>query len=174
MAHSLPRFPNRLMTIRNHPLFLGVLGMLSLPIVVTLLAFNTLATTPADEIVAGTPLVQTQTPAAAVTAVAPANNLAATPIPPRDPNPIYRAGLDAFAAGEYALAETRFREALTIAPETADLHNSLGLALRQQGRLDEAVDALQTAVSELGQALKLKKAVVELKAAAQRNGHTHE
>lgn len=34
--------------------------------------------------------------------------------------------------------------------------------------------ALQTAVSELGQALKLKKAVVELTAAQSGNGHTHE
>jgi len=54
-------------------------------------------------------------------------------------NALRRAGFD-----DRALAE--FREAVRLAPRSAEAHTSLGAALARQGRLEEATEALQTAV----------------------------
>jgi len=49
-------------------------------------------------------------------------------------------------AGEYARAERLVRDALVLAPENPEAYNLLGLALKNQGRPEEAVSAYRRAV----------------------------
>jgi Tfp pilus assembly protein PilF len=48
--------------------------------------------------------------------------------------------------GRYAQAEAAYRQALTLAPDVATIHTSLGLVLARQERLDEGVAELERAV----------------------------
>lgn len=49
--------------------------------------------------------------------------------------------------GDPAGGETMVREALAVQADNPDFHNNLGLCLRMQGRLDEAIDAYRQALS---------------------------
>ncbi len=105
----------------NRWLILGIGGMLLLPLVVSILAFTTLARTAPDALVVEPDLVVTPSP-----------NYSATPYNPNEP---YRAGIAAYQAGEYGQAESYLREAIVLAPNEADIYNSLGLVLMEQNRL---------------------------------------
>src|SRR2546427_12831931 len=50
-------------------------------------------------------------------------------------------------AGEYAAAERAFRQVLEAAPDSAVARSKLGVALAQQGRLDEAIAEFSKALS---------------------------
>lgn len=118
----------------NRWLLAGLAGMLVLPFVVTMMAFFTLASTDTAVLAIGTPLVITPS----------------TPPQPSstpDVNAIYVAGISAFESGNYDLAEVQLKSALALAPDEAELHNSLGLILARQNRFLEAVSAYETAVS---------------------------
>jgi hypothetical protein len=52
----------------------------------------------------------------------------------KTPDFLYHDGITAYKMGHYELAEVRFQEALSRMPESAILHNKLGMALAQQGR----------------------------------------
>ena len=119
----------------NRRYLLAVAALLSLPALLTLLAFVVLLTTPTDAMSIGTPLVVTPTAAAP-----------ATPIPATNPDALVQAGLAAYEAGEFALAEQHFRSALELAPGEAVLHNALGMSLAQQNRTDEAISAYQASM----------------------------
>ena len=121
----------------NRWLLFGLGSMLILPLIVTVMAFTTLASTEVADLVAGTPLVITPTATAPRVTPTSAPNL----------NAIYEAGTAAFQTGDLALAEALFTEAVSLAPDEADLHNSLGLALARQNRLREAVAVYETAVT---------------------------
>jgi tetratricopeptide (TPR) repeat protein len=114
---------------------LAIAALLSLPAVLTLLAFGALVTTPLDALAIGTPLVVTPT------ATAPA-----TLIPAANPDALVQAGLAAYEAGDFALAEQQFRSASRLAPDEAVLHNALGMALAQQNRTGEAIAAYQASI----------------------------
>lgn len=51
------------------------------------------------------------------------------------------------AAGDLGNAESRYRMAIAVAPESAGAHVALGFVLHQQGRLDEARRSLEKALS---------------------------
>ena len=59
----------------------------------------------------------------------------------------FQAGLEATQAQNYEVAEARFRECVTLAPENARAWSNLGLVLLLQKRLDEAEEALQRALA---------------------------
>lgn len=148
-------FPNRRMA-------LAYLALLLPPLIMTLLAFATLARVDESEIVVGEPLD-------------------ATPTPPPDPLDYFQEGMAQQEAGNFAAAETAFRAALAIdpqlapvynalgglyvaqqrpseaiplyrqatqlEPETAEFWRNLGIVLANQGQADEGVAALETAVT---------------------------
>jgi tetratricopeptide (TPR) repeat protein len=114
---------------------LAIAALLGLPAVLTLLAFGVLVTTPLDAMSIGAPLVVTPTAAPPATA-----------LPPANPDALVQAGLAAYMAGDFALAEQHFRSAIGLAPGEATLHNALGMALAQQNRTDEAVAAYQASI----------------------------
>jgi len=60
---------------------------------------------------------------------------------------LFRAGNAAQAAGDYAEAERIFREVIRQQPESGAAYNNLGIALYDQGRLDEAIAAYETAIN---------------------------
>ena len=49
--------------------------------------------------------------------------------------------------GRFVMAEAAYRRALELAPNTASFHTALGLVLARQGRLEEALSALERAVA---------------------------
>lgn len=117
----------------------GIALLLALPVVVTILAFASLMTTDVSDLAIGTPLVITPTafPGSASTESAAAmEGLEAA----------YQEGLDAYARGDYSAAAAAFRFVLdnSTAP-AATVHQSLGLALMQQGELETAVLAFEAA-----------------------------
>jgi tetratricopeptide (TPR) repeat protein len=148
-------FPNRRMT-------LAYLALLLPPLIMTLLAFATLARVDESEIVVGEPLD-------------------ATPTPPPDPLDYFQEGVAQQEAGNFAAAEAAYRAALEIdpqlapvynalgglyvawqrpseaislyrqatqlEPETGDYWRNLGIMLANQGQIDKAVAALETAVA---------------------------
>jgi tetratricopeptide (TPR) repeat protein len=116
---------------------LGIALLFILPAIVTVMAFFTLAAADPADIVAGTPLAVTPTTLPDTV----------TPLAQPDPNEIYRAAVAAYESGNYVLAEERFRAALVLAPGDANLHNSLGLTLVQQGRPEEAIAEYEMAVT---------------------------
>lgn len=54
-------------------------------------------------------------------------------------------GAEAYGEADYAEAEKHFREALKIAPDLAELHFNLGLALQKGGNVTEAASEFQRA-----------------------------
>lgn len=119
--------------------FQGILLFLALPAIVTVLAFASLLTTDVSEMAIGTPLVVRATETAAATA---------KPSPTAvDLETLYAAGLTAYQAGDFSAAEMAFREVLLGAPDSAVVHNSLGMALAQQGRLEEAAQEYAAATA---------------------------
>lgn len=66
-------------------------------------------------------------------------------VDPMDPESIYRAGQEAFVAGESDRAAEHFRTALRMKP-SAKLWHALGDALMTQGRFGEAAEAFESAV----------------------------
>src|SRR5580698_4716897 len=54
-------------------------------------------------------------------------------------------GFDLISQHEAANAEAAFRQAIDIQPEAEAAHRGLGIALRDQGRFDEAFRELKTA-----------------------------
>jgi Flp pilus assembly protein TadD len=55
------------------------------------------------------------------------------------------AGRDRLKQGQIKAAVEKFREAVRLAPDNAQAHQQLGLALRRQGAVSEARIALETA-----------------------------
>lgn len=113
---------------------------MSLPFVVTGLAFQTLATIEDDELHVGTPLVAVSPPAVAT--ITP--ELVVIEV---DLNIQHEAAMHAYEVGEYRSAERQFRELIELIPEAHGLYNDLALTLIQQGRFTEAVTALKVAIS---------------------------
>lgn len=147
-------FPNRRTA-------LAYLALLLPPLIMTLLAFVTLARVDKTEIVGGEPLD-------------------ATPTPPPDPLSYFQEGVAQQAAGHFAAAEQAYRAALAIDPTLAPVHNALGslyvawqrpleaipyyrqatqlepetaefwrnlgIVLANQGQIDAGIMALETAV----------------------------
>jgi tetratricopeptide (TPR) repeat protein len=71
------------------------------------------------------------------------------PSPVREPPEVVRLrhqGLMLFRRGQLAQAEDRLRQALTLLPDDAELHNNLGTVLAGQGRLTEALPCFDEAV----------------------------
>jgi tetratricopeptide (TPR) repeat protein len=64
---------------------------------------------------------------------------------PEAASPHYNLGAQLFRSGEYAAAERHFRTALERNPN-AQTHGGLGLVLWKQGRVDEAIASLHTAI----------------------------
>lgn len=60
---------------------------------------------------------------------------------------VYLTGRAAYEAGEFGLAEARFRAALAQDYNRPTWHNALGLSLAKQGRATEAIEAYETALS---------------------------
>ena len=87
-----------------------------------------------DQLYVGDQLVTTPVAAAASTVETP------------DVASLYHDGINAYEMARYDLAEARFREALTLFPESATLHNKLAMTLMQQDRSLEAVLAYQRAI----------------------------
>ncbi|MBI3581413.1 MAG: tetratricopeptide repeat protein [Nitrospinae bacterium] len=56
-------------------------------------------------------------------------------------------GAEAYGEADYAEAEKHFREAIKIAPDLAELHFNLGLALQKGGNEAEAASEFQRAKS---------------------------
>ncbi len=71
---------------------------------------------------------------------------ATTPLDP-DAEAPFQEGMDLFAAGDYASAANRFQTALEKAPDHPVILVNLGTALYRLNRVEEALDALGTAVS---------------------------
>lgn len=65
------------------------------------------------------------------------------------PNPehVYLTARAAYEAGEFGLAEARFRAALAQDYNRPNWHNGMGLALAKQGRAAEAIEAYELALS---------------------------
>jgi tetratricopeptide (TPR) repeat protein len=81
-----------------------------------------------------------------------AGAIAATPVVARaqavldKPHHILGQGVSLVVAGRYADAERKLREALRENPSMPEGHYNLGVALREQGRNDEAIAELQEAL----------------------------
>lgn len=58
----------------------------------------------------------------------------------------YRAGNRALERGEAAQAVPEFERAARLLPEQSEIHNHLGMALAQSGRVDDAVREFERAV----------------------------
>ncbi|MBT8434804.1 MAG: tetratricopeptide repeat protein, partial [Gammaproteobacteria bacterium] len=56
-------------------------------------------------------------------------------------------GNSAYAKGEYAVAESAYRDALQIEPEKAEAWNNLAYALAQLGRHEASIDAINRALT---------------------------
>ncbi len=117
----------------------GILMLMSLPVIVTLIAFASLLTTDVSDLAIGTPLVITPTPFVE-------NNLFLVE-DLSNIEEVYKAGLEAFENGDYRGAVSAFQTVLEIAPEAAVVHTSLGLALVQMGELEAAAAAFEIAAS---------------------------
>ncbi len=72
---------------------------------------------------------------------------AATQRWPDDATARFGLGNAHFAAGEYRVAETQYREVLAKAPDLIAVQNNLALSLAHQHRFDEALDLLDAAQS---------------------------
>lgn len=64
-----------------------------------------------------------------------------------DPYSFLRAGMSNERTGDHKGAERAFRRGIELAPDDAELHNSLGWTLFQDGRSDEAVAEYQRALA---------------------------
>lgn len=60
---------------------------------------------------------------------------------------VYLTGRAAYEAGEFGLAEARFRAALAQDYNRPNWHNGLGLSLAKQGRAAEAIEAYEIALT---------------------------
>lgn len=60
---------------------------------------------------------------------------------------LYQDGVNAYKMARYEQAESRFRNALTLFPNSAILHNKLGMALMEQDRTLEAALAFKKAIT---------------------------
>ena len=58
----------------------------------------------------------------------------------------YDQGVEFLKERQFALAETKFRKAITLRPNYPDALNNLGLALRMQGKLEESVTVYRSAL----------------------------
>ena len=67
--------------------------------------------------------------------------------PSADLDFLYHDGINAYEMARYEVAEARFRDALNLFPESATLHNKLGLTLVEQDRHLEAVLAYRRAIA---------------------------
>lgn len=108
----------------------GLVLYMMLPVVVGLVAFAELAA-PKNGVPRPTPTIN-------------AARVAQNRVRAED---LYRSGATAFHAGDYATAVAKFREALRLTPSNGSWHNSLGLALAGQGRIDEAETEYQAAIA---------------------------
>jgi Flp pilus assembly protein TadD len=113
----------------NRWLLVGLSAMLLLPLVMTLMAFGTLAATPTDQLVAGTPLVLTVEREVTPTVI---------PTPTLDPDALFSMGITAYRTGDLVRAEEQLRATLLLVPGEAAVHNALGLVLAAGGRAREA------------------------------------
>jgi Flp pilus assembly protein TadD len=95
-----------------------------------------------------------------------------------DAKPFLDAGETHLHAGEYAAAERAFRDAVAAVPDSPLAHSKLGVALAQQGHLDQAITEFSRAValhpgyapaySNLGNAYRQKGMTAEAVAAYER------
>jgi len=69
---------------------------------------------------------------------------------PFDAKRYFEVGLLYNRKGEFARAAENFKQGLAIDPSSVELSVALGGALREDGRLDESVDALNSALKEIG------------------------
>ena len=106
--------------------YVSLIGLLAIPLVVTLLAFLSLANSDASELA-----IATLTP---------------PPTLPPDPNVLADAGMDAFAAGDFDAAAWMLTEALVLVPDSAELHNALGIALTETDQPSDAISAFDAAL----------------------------
>src|SRR5258705_3803019 len=67
-----------------------------------------------------------------------------TPAPQADAS--YQQGMAAINRGNLQSARAAFEQAVKLAPESPEAHNSLGWVLLQQGHAAEAVDQLKIAI----------------------------
>jgi superkiller protein 3 len=79
-----------------------------------------------------------------------ARTLTGAPIPPQISRQIIERSLEraneSLLASDYAKSESLARETLKHSPSNVSAYNMLGLALKKQGRLDEAVAAYERAI----------------------------
>lgn len=59
---------------------------------------------------------------------------------------LYKQGMEAFEKKDYSLAESVFRELLTINPRFADIQNKIGIVFNQTNRLELAAQAFEKAL----------------------------
>jgi len=59
----------------------------------------------------------------------------------------FQRGAEFLAAGEFAQAAGEFQRVLAVAPQTAEAHNNLGVALKRQKKYNEAGAAFQKAIA---------------------------
>ncbi|MBI4824403.1 MAG: tetratricopeptide repeat protein [Nitrospirae bacterium] len=66
--------------------------------------------------------------------------------PKRDTSQLLEEAIKNFRESKYVVSEKLLKEALLIEPDNPSLHNHLGLALRRQGKLRDAISAYEKAM----------------------------
>ncbi len=117
-------------------LWLGIGAVLLPPLVVTVLAFQTLAAVDPADLVIGTPLVITPTP----------DDGRIPELRAGDPQPLFQAAVMAYREGNFATAAAYFRAAAALLPDEAALWNGLGLSLSAQNQIEPAAAAFREAL----------------------------
>ena len=68
------------------------------------------------------------------------------PVLSQNANQLFQQGNAAHNRGDFAEAESIFRQVLKIRPDSSNTYNNLGSALYSQGKLDEAIANYQKAI----------------------------